>query len=130
MKVTLSSDLLVPMPESAGEDMRLLGSLTSQTQDGSVSESIEVWAVNAQDRDGIIAVCNEMIAAMEKEYQENPEKGIEKLMKSFKHFVQQIGTAFEHEAPKDLLEVVNRELHKNLLAKDVIYMSGISRMEE
>ena len=129
MKVRLSSDLLVPMPEYAGKDMRKVCKLTGQNRDDSVFETVEIWAVNAENREGIIAVCNNIVAGLEKELEANPDEGAEKQLNSFKGFVQKIGTAFEHEVPEELLCIVSREAGKALLARDAIYISGVSYME-
>ncbi len=129
MKVQLSSDLLVPMPEYAGKDLKLIHNFKGDSQDGSLYETVGVWAVNAEDRAGILAVCAEVLCELQKSVEKKPLPEAVNKLKSFEEFVKKIGTTFEHEVPEGLLAAVSKTFGKPMKADNVIYMSGVSYME-
>lgn len=104
--------------------------LTRKSRDDSMFEPIEIWAVNAENRESIIAVCNNIVVEFEKELEEKPDERVARLLNSFKGFVQRIGTEFEHEVPAELLCIVSNKAGRPLRARDVIYISGVIYLEE
>ena len=130
MKIGFKNDLLIPMPECAGKDLRQLGVLRGSSRDGSTSDIVTVWAVNATNREGIIAVCRNLLDAIKRECEEKPSEAAEKQLKSFGEFVGRIGcSGYEHPAPEELIKAVSEHCRKKLTADEVVYVGGVTYLE-
>ncbi len=120
------SKLLIPAPQftQTKTGYRWIDSVTGQNDNGD-TERVEVFTFNTESKTGIKSILERNLQRL---YQlEEPEEIDVHNMVYLESLIREIeaGT-YTHDASAKLLETVNKNMHSNFAAHEVIYLAGVA----
>ncbi len=126
-RIDFESTLLVPLPKYAGKDFRWIDTFRASAPNGS-SDICHVLVFNVEHKDGIKPMLEKALEAMKEA--EEPDATLEANMEFLEKTINAIGVSgWEHEAPVGVLDALERASRQRFAAKEVIYLSGVARIE-
>lgn len=132
MKPQFYSVLLLALPEfCAGGEFRTMPHLESRYPDGSTANFVDIVCLNCKTKQEILPLLQKLKQQFEQQCALQPKSEVLAKNKAFViRMIAEIQSGvFEHDVPEKVLESVRDSSQMPLRTNQMIYLSGVTRLE-